>query len=95
MSDLVVDYNLLDQTERSLSRLHSEFSNIKAQDRTYFRAWGSADIASAMEEFAGNWDHHRRKLLDSMQALGQMVSQSKSSFAKADSDLSTALIRHK
>jgi uncharacterized protein YukE len=95
MADLAVDYNLLDQTESTLSRLRSEFGDIQAQQRAYFSTWGSDAIASVMDDFAGNWDYHRKKLLDSMESLGEMVSQCKSSFAKADTDLSNALTTKK
>jgi hypothetical protein len=54
MADLAVDYNLLDQTESTLSRLRSEFGDIQAQQRAYFSAWGSDAIASVMDDFAGN-----------------------------------------
>jgi hypothetical protein len=95
MADLAVDYNLLDRTESTLSGLRSEFSNIQAQQHAYFSAWGADAIASAMDDFAGNWDYHRKKLLDSMESLGEMVGQCKSSFTKTDTDLSNALTTKK
>jgi uncharacterized protein YukE len=95
MADLVVDYNLLDQVESTLSGLRSEFSDIQAQQHAYVSAWGSGAIASAMDDFAGNWDYHRKELLDSMESLGEMVGQCKSSFAKADTDLANSLTRKK
>lgn len=95
MTDLVVDYNLLNQAESSLSGLHGEFSEIRGQQHAYFSAWGSDVIASAMNDFAGNWDYHRKKLLDSMESLSKMVDQCKSSFAQADTDLSNALTKKK
>lgn len=95
MADLVVDYNLLDQVESTLSGLHGEFSDIQAQQHSYFSAWGSDAIASAMDDFAGNWDYHRKKMLDSMESLGKMVGQCKLSFSKADTDLSNELTRKK
>lgn len=95
MADLVVDYNLLGQVESTLRGLHGEFSDIQAQQRAYFSAWGSDAIASAMNDFAGNWDYHRKKLLDAMESLGTMVGQCKSSFGEADTDLSNELTKKK
>lgn len=53
MTDLKVDYALLDQSETTLSGLVSEFENIRAQESAYDGAMGSGDIASAMGSFAG------------------------------------------
>lgn len=93
MADLKVDYQLLDSTERSLSSLVSEFQNIKAQEGSYDGAMGSGDIAGAMDNFAGNWDYHRRKLVGSMQALGKMVSETKREFSKTDCQLASSLTK--
>jgi len=91
MADLKVDYQLLDSTERNLSDLISQFQNIKAQTSDYNGAMGSGDIAGAMGSFAGNWDYHRKKLISSMQSLGQMVSETKKQFQDADNQLKASL----
>lgn len=91
MSDLKVDYQLLDSIERSLTSLHSEFQNIKTQTGAYDGAMGSGDVASAMDGFAGNWDDHRKNLLSSIQTLGTMVSETKRQFQKADNKLKNSL----
>jgi uncharacterized protein YukE len=93
VADLTVDYTLLDQTEKSLSSLISEFQNIKAQESGYDGAMGSGDIAGAMDGFAGNWDDHRAKLVGSMQSLGQMVNQTKQTFQKTDTKLASDLTK--
>jgi len=91
MTDLKVDYTLLDQSETSLSGLVSDFQNIKAQESSYDGALGSGDIAGAMDSFAGNWDYHRKKLVSSMQALGTMINQTKQAFTQTDTKLQTSL----
>ena len=87
MADLVVDYGLLGQTESSLRSLVSEFANIRTQEHAYSSAWGSGDIAAAMDGFAGNWDYHRKKLQASMEALGTAVAKCRAEFAKAETKL--------
>jgi hypothetical protein len=91
MSDLKVDYQLLDSIERSLTSLSSEFSNIKAQTSGYDGAMGSGDVASAMDGFAGNWNDHRKDLLSSIQTLGKMVSETRQQFQRADNKLKSSL----
>jgi len=92
-SQLKVDYALLDSTERSLSSLLSEFENIQTQESAYDGAMGSGDVVSAMHEFSGNWDDHRKNLISSMQALGKMVHETKAQFQKTDDDLCKALTK--
>ena len=91
MADLKVDYQLLDSIERSLTSLQSEFQNIKAQTGSYDGAMGSGDVASAMDGFSGNWDDHRKDLLNSIQSLGKMVSETKQQFQQADNKLKSSL----
>lgn len=91
MADLKVDFSLLDSTEQTLTSLISEFQNIRAQESGYDGAMGSGDIASAMDSFAGNWDYHREKLVGSMQALGKMISESKTKFHETDTKLASSM----
>jgi len=91
MADLKVDYQLLEEIERSLSSLHSEFSNIQVDTSAYDGAMGSGDIASAMDGFAGNWSDHRKNLISSMQSLGTMVSETRQQFKNADNKLASTL----
>ena len=93
MADLKVDYQMLDATEKSLSTLVSEFQNIKAQEQGYEGAMGSGDIAGALGSFSGNWDYHRKKLIGSMQALGQMVSETKDKFRETDKKLASSITK--
>jgi hypothetical protein len=91
MADLKVDYQLLDSIERSLTSLYSEFSNIKAQTSAYDGAMGSGDVASAMDGFAGNWNDHRKDLLNSIQSLGKMVGETRQQFQNTDNKLKGSL----
>jgi hypothetical protein len=93
MADLIVDYQLLDVTERSLVALTGEFQHIQAFEQGYEGAVGSGSIAAAMDDFAGNWSYHREKLIGSMQSLGEMVTQTKQQFQGTDSKLASTLTR--
>lgn len=87
MPDLRVDYGLLSQTEKTLSSLHGELSNCEAQVGAYDSDWGSDDVRNAMGGFTSNWEEHRKKLLSSMEATGQLVSTSLGTFRKLDQKL--------
>jgi len=89
--DFVVDYSLLDQVDRTLKDLVSQFQNIQAQEQGYTGAYGSGDVAGAMDDFAGNWSYHRGKIVDSMNALSQSVEEVMSETKKYDADMATQL----
>ena len=91
--DLKVNYQLLDEAERSLSSLRQEFNSLQAQEQGYDGALGSGEIASAMDGFAGNWDYHRRQLVSSMEALGKMVQDCKQKFQSTDTKLKGSLTK--
>ena len=91
MADLKVEFDLLESAEQTMTSLTSEFKNIKAQASDYDGAMGSGDIAGAMGSFSGNWDYHRDKLTGSMQALGQMITESKKQVHQTDNKLAANL----
>ena len=90
MADLKVDNHLLESTERHLHSLKSEFSKIKSRTEHYDSAFGSHDIIDAMGEFSGNWDYHRRKLLESIENLGKLVHETIEKFHESDEKLKEA-----
>jgi hypothetical protein len=90
MSDLKVDYQLLESTEYTLSSLVAEFQNMQAQESGYSWAMGSGPIAAAMDGFATNWNHNKANLVNSMQALGKMVGETLTQFKCADAKLASA-----
>lgn len=93
--DLKVDYSLLDGSSRRLQNMKSFFEGIKEWDRSCDSAWGSGAIASAMSgSFAGNWDIHRKKLVDSMDSLSKLCDEAVKQFQKADGKWAGALTGH-
>jgi hypothetical protein len=93
MTDLKVSYQLLDEAERSLSSLRQEFSSLQAQAQGGAASLGSADVVSAMAGFAGNGEYHRRELVSSIEALGQMLQDARQKFQSTDNNLSASLAK--
>ncbi len=87
MADFVVDYALLEQVENTLTGLKKEFDGIKGQEQGYTGAYGSGDIAGAMNSFAGNWNYHRGKITESMEALAKNVHEVRTQTNEYDTDL--------
>ena len=84
MTDLKVDYSLLDQSQTSLQRIASEFGSCEATRDELAHVWGSHDVAGAMRGFVNNWDRHRGQLLDKINNVGQMCAASAETFRCAD-----------
>jgi hypothetical protein len=86
MADLVVDYDLLTELERSLTFVDQEFKNLTGEvhDIDSDSGWGSDDIHSAMNTFQHNWRAHRAKLESAIDALLQMVTQTTGTFQDVD-----------
>ena len=91
MSDLVIDYQLLQDCSASLTAIHQEFDGVGGHEKDLTGIWGSSDIAHAMDDFAGNWDYHRKKILGSIESLGTMVDTTVKAFQDADKQLKDAL----
>ena len=91
MTDLRVDYDLLDQSQTSLQRIAHEFASAEATRDELAGIWGSRDVAVAMRGFVDNWDRHRGELLSSIQRVGEMCAASTETFRCSDLALAQAL----
>ena len=91
MTDLRVDYALLDQSQTSLQRIAHEFASAEAARDELAAIWGSRDVANAMRGFVDNWDRHRGQLLSSIEKVGQMCAASAETFRCNDLALSRAI----
>lgn len=93
MADLKIDYQVLEFTHATLSKLVSQFDSMQTEQSRYDQAMGSSQIAGAMDNFAGNWTYHRKQLVGKMQNLDSMVAAALKDFPKTDTDLAHQLTR--
>ena len=87
MSDLRVDYYALEDSERALSSLKSEFDGIEKRHSESSHIYGHDGVKDAMGEFSGNMDYNRRKLSEKIQTVGEKVSNTLETFRSADAEL--------
>jgi hypothetical protein len=92
-AQLRINYSDLNWTNNTLLGMTNEFSNIQAQESEYDWAYGSANIAGAMGNFAGNWTYHRKQLMGSMSSLQSMVAEALQAFPKTDQQLTSQLTK--
>ncbi|MFG2308812.1 hypothetical protein ACGFS9_09005 [Streptomyces sp. NPDC048566] len=87
MSDLIVDDDLLKKSARSLKKIRHEFEDTEKHQEDLKGIWGSGEIAGAMDDFADNWDYHRKQLLESIEAVGGLVEACHKAFQELDRKL--------
>ena len=87
---LSVDLDALGQVATQLDGLKSEFeqsTRLADVDDTV----GSDAVRDALHEFGNNWKWHKLKLVEKIDSVKTMASESKLTYEKADLDLASAL----
>jgi hypothetical protein len=93
VSDLIVDYQVLEQSEQLLARLHQQVSAGLGASVAGDSDWGFGGVMSAMGGFYGDWSYHRQQILGRMETLHTMTRQSRQAFQGADDTLASQLAR--
>ncbi|HUR75072.1 MAG TPA: hypothetical protein VMZ00_12410 [Sporichthya sp.] len=92
MADLQVDYAALDRAQTSLQKIAVEFEQMERHRDEIEDIWGSDHVREAMGGFAGNWDRHRDKLLESVRSVGEMAAGTAATFRDLERGLAGSLV---
>jgi|SRR5882757_358530 len=87
MTDLRVSYDRLEESTRNLTAIQRELTDTEHHQKDISAVLGSSHMVHAMDDFAGNWDYHRHKLLDKIQAMGEMAEKTLDAFKEVDKKL--------
>ncbi|MGW7273169.1 hypothetical protein ACWGH5_21905 [Streptomyces sp. NPDC054864] len=87
-SDLAVDYELLNKSAKQLGAIQREFKNLGEWKEDITSVVGASTLHGAMTDFIDNWDDNRKRLLESLDAVGTMVEETRNAFQKLDDNLS-------
>lgn len=87
MSDLRVDYYRLEDSERVLGSLKTEFDGIEEDVSGGTATWSHPDVVDAMDDFAGNMDYNRKKLSEKLQDCREKTTATLEAFRDADAEL--------
>ena len=91
MADLIIDYDTLHEASASFQKIYDEFDPIGRTEGDLGGIWGSGDIKHAMDDFAGNWDYHRHKIMSAMQDLAKKMNDAATGFQEGDKKLKDGL----
>jgi hypothetical protein len=94
MADLQVNDGVLAESERRLTRLHSEFSHLDDEKDDLGPIWGAPAVEKAMGGFFDNWSHYRKKLLTTIESVGTMVTDTRKVFRETDAKLAKSVAGH-
>ncbi|MFA3875270.1 hypothetical protein ABS735_16485 [Streptomyces sp. MMCC 100] len=88
MSDLIVDLQLLTTSAKQLKEIQIEFRGLGAWKDDIKSVVGAPELKEAMTDFIGNWDKNRKRLIESLETVGKMVSGTRDAFEGLDDELS-------
>jgi flagellar biosynthesis chaperone FliJ len=87
MSDLIVDFALLDTSSKQLKEIQREFKDLDEWKSDIKSVVGAAALKEAMTDFIDNWDDNRERLLEDLENVGKMVEGTRDAFKGLDDEL--------
>lgn len=94
MSDLVVKFKELEDSQAALKKIMTEFDNSSKRTDADSGIWSNSDLEGAMHSFATNWKDHKEKLLKKMDDAYKHSEKCLESWRKTDSSLASSLTTH-
>jgi hypothetical protein len=91
VTDLKIDFDTLKESSSALEDIYHAFDTIKSRASATESDWGSDDIKGAMGSFSGDWDSHRKKIMESLEKTKQMVDQTIAGFNDTEGKLAGSL----
>ncbi|MCX4568481.1 hypothetical protein OOK48_19325 [Streptomyces viridodiastaticus] len=87
MSDLTVDFSLLNTSAKQLKAIRKEFKELNEWKDDIQSVVGARELKEAMADFIENWDDNRKRLLDDLENVGKMVEGTRNAFKGLDDEL--------
>ncbi|SFD29105.1 hypothetical protein [Streptomyces aidingensis] len=89
--DLRLKYDDIVELGRKLRFVATEFENSESIASDYADEVGHDNLAHELEEFADNWHHKRRAMMDELEAFAGIVESAEEAFGDLDQALYDAL----
>jgi hypothetical protein len=94
MSDLVVKFQELEDSQTALKKIMVEFEHTTDRVDGNDGIWSNGDVQDAMHSFASNWKDHRGDLLKKMDDAYQHSGKCIQSWLKVDGSLASSVEMH-
>jgi hypothetical protein len=94
MSDLVVKFHELEESQAALKNIMEEFEHTEHRVDGLDDIWSNGHVQDAMHSFASNWKDHREKLLKKMDDAYKHSEKCLQSWEKVDGSLAQSVQTH-
>ncbi|MDT0345947.1 type VII secretion target [Streptomyces litchfieldiae] len=91
MADLTVTVADVRELADRLRFIAAEFEDSEDIADAYAEQMGHGDLAHEVEQFAANWKHKRRKLMENLQSFADEARLAADTFTGVEDDLAGAL----
>ena len=85
------DLNMIGQVAGQITAIGGEFERATSLVDSYADALGSAQLAAALDSFAGNWAIHRQRLVDDLSKEARLAQGAVDAYRGTDAALTAAL----
>lgn len=90
MAQVTVDIAAVAELARRLQALAKQFDEAEDVVRGYHDAVGSREVAAALDDFAGNWSHQRKKIRRQMEEVAAYADAAAEAYASVEADIAGA-----
>ncbi|AQS68198.1 WXG100 family type VII secretion target [Streptomyces sp. NPDC096094] len=90
-SDLIVNVDILVESDTNLRKIKKVLQDINDRKDDMRPHWGSGEISDAMGDFVDNWDDYRTRMIESLESVGKLVTNTIDGFTGADAALAKEL----
>jgi uncharacterized phage infection (PIP) family protein YhgE len=89
--DLLLNIKMLEETEKDLAAIVSEFEGADDFSDSVADATGQDHLADKVRDFATGWNEHRKDMLESIKTIHESVKKIYDSFDQTDKKLADAI----
>lgn len=91
VSDLVVDYDKIEELGTGLETIRSELKNSESIAEEYGEDVSHSGLADALDDFADNWSDKRQEIVEQIGTLAEIAQGSAQAFRALDRALADSV----
>jgi uncharacterized protein YukE len=91
MDKLKIDTEVLRESVRALDLVDSEFTDANNNSDALADAVGHNELADRVRNFAHNWDHRRKEMIEAIESLRKILTEGADTIEQTDQKLASNL----
>lgn len=89
-AQITVDIAAVAELAARLRAMAGEFDSVEDVVRGHHDAVGSREVAAALDDFAGNWSHQRKKIRQQMHDVAGYADAAAEAYASVEAEIAGA-----